>query len=137
MFYGRDQRDDIPIGSATRRSADTSGVTMDDGHTPSERIAAEVGGWPGVMVDDGELGELAFKVGRRELGHLHGERVAHFSFPRPLWHELAAAGRIGPHPVFPDRVGPAARRIVTDADERDVVALFRLNYDRLAGRASA
>jgi hypothetical protein len=39
--------------------------------------------------------------------------------------------------VFPDRVGPAARRIATDADEHDVVALFRLNYERLTGRASA
>jgi hypothetical protein len=36
--------------------------------------------------------------------------------------------------VFPGRVGPAARRIEDDADVRDVIALMRLNYDRLVAR---
>ena len=53
--------------------------------TFSEQIAAEVGSWPGVVVDDGELGELAFTVGSRELGHLHGDHAAHFGFPKSLW----------------------------------------------------
>ena len=45
-----------------------------------------------------------------------------------------AAGRIEPHPVFPDREGPAARRIVTHEDVADVIALLRLNYDRQSAR---
>jgi len=100
----------------------------------SEQIAAEVGSWPGVRVDDGELGELAFKLGPRELGHLHGEHAAHFSFPKSTWRELHAAGRVEGHPVFPGREGPASRRIDTDDDVRDVVELFRLNYDRVLSR---
>ena len=104
----------------------------------SERISEEVTSWPGVEADDGEIGELAFTLGRRELGHLHGEHAAHFAFPKRVWHELRAQGRIEHHPVFPDRVGPAARRIADDDDVRDVIELFRLNYDRLAvKRASA
>jgi hypothetical protein len=99
--------------------------------TASERIVEAVSAWPGIEVDDGELGELAFKLGRREIGHLHGDRAAHFSFPRRVWDELAADGRIVEHPVFPGRRGPAARRIETDEDVRDVVDLLRLNYDRL------
>jgi luciferase-like monooxygenase len=35
------------------------------------------------------------------------------------------------HPVFPGKVGPAARRIENEADVRDVIALLRLNYDRI------
>ncbi len=97
--------------------------------SPSERVAAEVGSWPGVVIDTGEIGETAFKVGRREIGHLHGDDVAHFGFPRPLWHELYDARRIEHHPVFPGRTGPAARRISTDADVDDVIELFRLCYD--------
>ena len=99
--------------------------------TASETIVDEVSTWPGIVVDDGELGELAFKVGKREIGHLHGERAAHFSFPRSVWDELAAEGRIVHHPVFPERRGPAARRIDGDDDVRDVIALLRINYDRL------
>ena len=35
-----------------------------------------------------------------------------------------------PHPVFPDKQGPAARRIEDEDDVRDVIELLRLNYDR-------
>jgi hypothetical protein len=111
---------------------------MSDERSFSEQVAVVVESWPGVVVDDGELGELAFKVGRREIGHLHGDRAAHFSFPKPLWQELRADGRIEHHPVFPGKVGPAQRRIATAEDVDDVIALFRLNYDRVvARRASA
>jgi hypothetical protein len=111
---------------------------MDDTKTFSERITEEVGSWPGVVVDDGELGELAFTVGSRELGHLHGEHAAHFGFPKSLWHQLHEQGRIEGHPVFPGRVGPASRRIDTDADVRDVIEMMRMNYDRtMERRASA
>jgi hypothetical protein len=33
--------------------------------------------------------------------------------------------------VFPDREGPGARRIETEADVLDVIELMRLNYDRI------
>jgi Family of unknown function (DUF5519) len=102
--------------------------------TPSERITEEVTSWPGVEAGHGTRGEFAFRVGRREIGHLHGDRTAHFSFPKDVWAELSAAGRIGYHPVFPDRQGPAARRIADEADVRDVIALMRLNYDRAVAR---
>jgi hypothetical protein len=74
-------------------------------------------------------------VGRRQIGHLHGDRSAHFSFPKQLWVELHDQGRIVEHPVFPGKQGPAARRIETAADVEDVIALMRLNYDRIADRA--
>ena len=101
--------------------------------TASERITEEVTSWPGVQAAPGRRGEFAFRVGRREIGHLHGDHAAHFSFPKPVWAELIRDGRIGPHPVFPAAQGPAARRIESDEDIRDVVALLRLNYDRVGG----
>jgi Family of unknown function (DUF5519) len=48
----------------------------------SERITEEVSGWPGVTAGPGTRGELSFNVGRREIGHLHGDRVAHFGSSR-------------------------------------------------------
>lgn len=98
------------------------------------RIAAEVTSWPGVHAAPGDLGELSFKVGRREIGHLHGDRTAHFGFPKQLWAELREQGRITPHPIFPNSQGLAARAIQSEADMRDVIALFRLNYDRAVAR---
>jgi hypothetical protein len=107
---------------------------MSQTRTASQRITDEVLSWPGVTAGPGSRGEYAFTVGRRQLGHLHGEHAAHFSFPKQLWAELFAAGRIVHHPVFPGREGPAARRIETDADVLDVIALLRLNYDRVVAR---
>ena len=107
---------------------------MGTARTFSEQITAQVTTWPGVAVDREEVGEVAFKVGPRELGHLHGEHAAHFSFPPAVWRELHEQGRITSHPVFPGKTGPAARRIDDEADVRDVIVLLRLNYERIVAR---
>jgi hypothetical protein len=103
--------------------------------TPSERITTEVTAWPGVTAGPGRRGEFAFKVSGREIGHLHGDHAAHFFFPPEVWEELTEDGRITEHPVFPGRQGPAARRIATDDDVTDVIAMMRMNYDRITARA--
>jgi hypothetical protein len=107
---------------------------MTETRTAGERIIDEVTSWPGVEAGPGRRGELAFKLGRREIGHLHGDHAAHFSFPKQVWAELREQGRIDYHPVFPNSEGPAARRIENDGDVRDVIALLRLNYDRVVAR---
>jgi hypothetical protein len=97
-------------------------------------ITDEVTSWPGVTAGPGRRGEFSFKVGRREIGHLHGDRVAHFGFPKDVWQELYDAGRIDYHPVFPGKPGFGARAIRSEDDVRDVIALMRLNYDRFVAR---
>ena len=99
--------------------------------TASEQITEEVIGWPGVEAGPGRRGEFAFKVGLREIGHLHGDHAAHFAFPKAVWAQLREEGRIVDHPVFPGKVGPAARRIESDDDVQDVIAMMRLNYERI------
>ena len=101
--------------------------------SPKQQITDEVTSWPGVVAGPGRRGEFAFKLGAREIGHLHGDHSAHFSFPKQVWAELHDQGRITEHPVFPGRVGPAARRIENEGDVRDVITLMRLNYDRATG----
>ncbi len=97
----------------------------------SETITREVTAWPGVDAGIGSRGEFAFTVGRREIGHLHGDRVAHFGFPKQVWAELFEQKRIDYHPVFPGRPGFGARAIENEADVQDVIELLRLNYDRI------
>jgi hypothetical protein len=105
--------------------------------TASELITEEVKSWPGVEAGVGSRGEFAFTVGRREIGHLHGDRVAHFGFPKDVWAGLYERKRIDYHPVFPGRPGFGARTIENDADVRDVIDLMRLNYDRVVARHGA
>jgi hypothetical protein len=100
----------------------------------NQRIIEEATSWPGVEAVDGDRGELSLRVGRREIGHLHGDRVAHFGFPKAVWHQLHDEGRIDYHPVFPGRPGFGARLIEDEEDERDVIAILRINYDRAVER---
>jgi hypothetical protein len=116
-----------------RRSQVWRGGTMRKQRV-SERITEEVTSWPGVVAGPGSRGEFAFKVGSREIGHLHGDHAAHFGFPKAIWRELFEEGRIDYDPVFPGRPGFGARRIETDDDVDDVIELMRLNYERVVER---
>ena len=102
--------------------------------TASKRITEEVTSWPGVEAGPGRRGEFSFRVGRREIGHLHGDHAAHFAFPKQVFSELFEQGRVRYHPVFPGKPGWAARRIEDEADVADVIELLRLNYDRAVSR---
>lgn len=105
---------------------------MTRSQTASQQIIAEVTSWPGVEAGPGERGEFAFRVHGREIGHLHGDRAAHFGFPRDVWVELLEEGRVARHPI--GHPGWAARRIDADQDIREVIELLRLNYDRVVAR---
>jgi Family of unknown function (DUF5519) len=107
---------------------------MTTARTAGEQIVAAVTAWPGVEAGPGRRGELSLKVGRKEIGHLHGDYALHISFPRRLWDQLYAAGRIDYHPVFPGKPGYASRLLETEDDVRDAIALLRLNYDRAIAR---
>ena len=102
--------------------------------TKSEQITNEVTSWAGVETGFGARGEFGFRVGRREIGHLHDDHVAHFGFPKDVWQELFDEGRIDYHPVFPGKPGYGARRIENEEDIGDVIELMRLNYDRIVAR---
>jgi len=94
-----------------------------------EQIVREVSSWPGVTVEPHRFGGVEFRVGRRELGHLHGHRWADLPFPVRVRDELIAAGRAERHHVLP-KSGWVTVRIRDAGDVGDVVDLFRMNYDR-------
>jgi hypothetical protein len=93
------------------------------------RIEAEVSSWPGVTAATHRFGGVEFRVGRRELGHVHGDRLADLPFPVAIRRELVAAGRAEPHHILPQS-GWVSVRIRRDADADTVIELFRLNYER-------
>ena len=110
---------------------------MQEKRTLGRRITDEVTSWAGVEAGVGSRGEFGFTVDRKEIGHLHGDYVLHIGFPKAVWHELYAAGRIDYHPVFPGKPGFGARRIESDDDVHDAIELLRINYDRMVARHGA
>jgi hypothetical protein len=107
---------------------------MTQTRTPSQLITESVTSWPGVEAGLGERGEFGFTVGGRQIGHLHGDRVAHFGFPRSVGARLREEGRVEPHPVSPENPGWAGHPIRGDDDVHAVIELMRLNYDRVVTR---
>src|SRR3954467_6200409 len=98
--------------------------------TPTQQLTAEVLTWPRTTARIGDRDEYGFYVDDRQLGHLHGDRVAHFGFPREVGQELRDAGRGEPPPLNRHPPKRAARPISGEADVEDVLALLRLNYER-------
>jgi Family of unknown function (DUF5519) len=93
------------------------------------RIEQEVGSWDGVTVHPHRFGGVEFRLGRRELGHLHGDRIADLPFPRRVRDELIAEGRARPHHVLPDS-GWVTISIGTDSEVENAIELFRMAYER-------
>jgi hypothetical protein len=100
---------------------------MDDPITT--QITREVAGWEGVTTAPHRFGGIEFLVGRRELGHLHGNSLADLPFPVRVRERLVAEHKALPHHILPDS-GWVSVPIRDVSDVADVIALFRLNYER-------
>jgi Luciferase len=99
--------------------------------TTGEQIAATVRSWPGVEAAPHRFGGTEFRLGRRELGHLHGDRIADLPFPRRVRDQLVAEGRARPHHVLPQS-GWITVSIRSPEEADRAVELFRMAYDRAA-----
>jgi|SRR5262245_23411848 len=91
-------------------------------------VRAEVASWKGVTTHEGHFGEIEFRLGRRQLGHVHGS-IADLPLPRRIRDELIAARRARPHHVLPDS-GWVTAPMRTTIEVAGVIELFRQNYER-------
>ena len=100
----------------------------------SEAIERELLTWPDVTAGAHRFGGRAFRVGNREIGHLHGGEVADLPFPRAVRDELVSRGAVAAHHHVPDS-GWVSFYIHGEKDVPAVLALFRRNYERIHGIA--
>ncbi|MCU0494325.1 MAG: DUF5519 family protein [Chloroflexaceae bacterium] len=93
-------------------------------------IENELLSWPGVSAQPHRFGGVEFQVQHHEIGHLHGSHLADLPFPRRVRDELVAAGKAQPHHILPE-TGWVSFYMRGEEDVQAVLALFRLNYERL------
>jgi len=110
-------------------------MTHDTQISTAARIAEAVESWPGVEAAPHRFGGTEFRLGRRELGHLHGDRIADLPFPRRVRDELIAEGRARPHHVLPNS-GWITISIRSDEEAERAIGLFRMAYDRAQSAGS-
>jgi Family of unknown function (DUF5519) len=100
-----------------------------------ELIREAVASWPGVETTPHRFGGVEYRLGRKELGHVHGDRLADLPLPRRLRDEAVAAGRAVPHHVLPD-TGWVSCWMKGPEDAAGVIELFREQYERYLATAA-
>ena len=67
-----------------------------------KRIVSAVSGWDEVEIGPHRYGGLEFRLGKRELGHIHGDALVDIPFPRAVRDEIVEARQAEPHHIIPD-----------------------------------
>lgn len=92
------------------------------------RITEVATSWPGVSVQPHRFGGVEYVIGRREIGHIHGDHLVDIPFPRKVRDEIVAAGRAQPHHILPES-GWVSFYLQQDADVEQAIALLRESYE--------
>jgi Family of unknown function (DUF5519) len=98
------------------------------GERAGERIVREASSWPGVEARPHRFGGTEFRLGRREIGHVHGDHLLDIPLPHRLRDEVVADGRAEPHHVLPES-GWVSVRLRKEADVERGIGLLRVSYD--------
>ena len=98
-----------------------------------ESIKKEILSWPYVTSEPHRFGGIEFRLNKKELGHIHGDRLADLPFPMSIRNDLVNSGRVSPHHVLP-KSGWVSYWIRDEADIDAVIELFRLRYEQLKSK---
>src|SRR5262245_23709328 len=66
-----------------------------------KRIQSELAQWEGLTIAPHRFGGVEFKLGKREIGHVHGDSLVDVPLPNRIRDELVALGQAEPHHVLP------------------------------------
>ena len=91
-------------------------------------VEREVLRWPGVTSEPGRFGATSFRYGKREIGHIHRDRIADLPVTTRMREDLLSQGRARPH-----RAGVKGYISYPLENEEDVSAVLEIlgrNYDR-------
>ena len=68
---------------------------------PLSLVEREVLRWPGVTSEPGRFNAVAFRYGKREIGHIHRDHIADLPVTPEMRETLLAKGRARPHRQAP------------------------------------
>lgn len=103
-----------------------------------ERIHEALQSWSGITCSPHRFGGTEYSLGRREIGHVHGDSLVDIPFPKKIRNELVAAGRAEPHHILPDS-GWVSVYLRQGPDIDGAIELMRLSFEiasQMAARRS-
>lgn len=93
-----------------------------------ERICDAVKRWEEIVARPHRFGGTEFRVGRREVGHVHGDSLVDIPFPMGVRDELVENGSAEPHHVLP-KSGWVSVYLRKPGDVARAIELLRRSYD--------
>jgi Family of unknown function (DUF5519) len=130
-------------GDVESKPLRVEGVQVMAIHGGQRRIREAVTGWEGVTEAPHRFGGLEFRLGRRELGHVHGDSLVDIPFPKKVRDEIVAAGNAEPHHILP-QTGWVSLFLRADQDVERAIELLHRSFslalgqrERLADRAGS
>jgi hypothetical protein len=93
-----------------------------------EQIYDAVTAWEEVAHTPHRFGGTEFRVGHREVGHVHGDSLVDIPFPLPVRNELVESGAAEPHHILP-KSGWVSIFLRNPADVDRAIQLLRRSYE--------
>lgn len=99
-------------------------------------ITKAVTSWVGVTAAPHRFGGVEYVIGKREIGHIHGDHMVDIPFPKKVRDEIVAAGRAQPHHILPE-TGWVSFYLRQEADVEQAIALLNESYQIAMKQKSA
>jgi hypothetical protein len=96
-------------------------------------ISDTVRNWVGITEAPHRFGGKAYRVGKREVGHIHGDRLVDIPFSKKVRDQLVEDGEAEPHHVLPG-TGWVSVLLECQGDIDRAIRLLRRSYDGLKSR---
>ncbi len=93
-----------------------------------ETITKTVSSWEGVTAQPHRFGGVEYVIGKREIGHIHGDYLVDIPFPKKVRDEVVQAGEAQPHHILPE-TGWVSFYLRQPEDVEQALHLLSKSYD--------
>lgn len=91
-------------------------------------ITQTLSSWEGVSTAPHRFGGVEYRLGTRELGHIHGDALVDIPFPKKVRDEIVEAKLAQPHHILPE-TGWVSFYLRNDGDIEKAVELLHRSYE--------
>jgi hypothetical protein len=93
-----------------------------------EKIINTVSRWGAITYQPHRFGGVEFKLGKREIAHVHGNFLVDIPFTKKMKNEIVSAGLADAHHILPES-GWISKYLKTPRDVDTAIELLRVSFE--------
>ena len=93
----------------------------------SKQIVDTLLTWEGIEAHPHRFGGTEFCIGKREIGHIHGDSLVDIPFPKKIRDEIVTAGEASPHHILHE-TGWVSFYMKEEGDVQKAIDLLKRSY---------